>query len=254
MKVQSQPASKGVLVEPDHIFDVEDEAIQDFKFNSTVANVFDDMVDRSVPYYREIQRMTGQLAADYAQPGSRIYDLGCATGTTMALMDHSVEADVELVGIDNSQQMLDKCREKLKLAKIEKDFKLVCGDLNDKIKVKNASVVLLVLTLQFVRPMHRQRLLRQIIDGMNPGGCLILVEKVLGESSNLNRQFIDHYYEMKRSKGYSELEISQKREALENVLVPYRLSENQDLLSKVGFPEQDVFFKWYNFCGIVAVK
>lgn len=239
---------------PDNIFDTPTDAIQDFAFNSKVASVFDDMVDRSVPYYREIQKMTGQLAADYAVAGTRIYDLGCATGTTMILMDKCVSADVTLVGIDNSADMLDKCREKLEAADVAKPFELVEADLNKDIEIENASVVLLVLTLQFVRPLYRERLMKRIFDGLIPGGCVILVEKVLGESSHLNRLFIDHYYQMKRSMGYSNLEIAQKREALENVLIPYRLTENLELLEKLGFTQEDTFFKWYNFCGIVAVK
>ena len=254
MDTIAHPVPDRSLVDDDKIFDAPDDAIQDFVFNSQVASVFDDMVDRSVPYYREIQRMTGQLAADFAEPGTNIYDLGCATGTTMALMEHCVSTDVTLVGIDNSAQMLDKCREKLDLAKNAKPFELVEADLDQDVVIENASVVLLVLTLQFVRPLHRERLMQQVFDGLNPGGCVILVEKVLGESSHLNRLFIEHYYEMKRSKGYSELEIAQKREALENVLIPYRLTENLDLLAKIGFSQQDTFFKWYNFCGIVAVK
>lgn len=239
---------------PDTIFDTPNDAIEDFAFNSKVASVFDDMVDRSVPYYREIQKMTGQLAGDYALAGTRIYDLGCATGTTMVLMDGCIAADVTLVGIDNSAQMLDKCREKLELAKVRKPFELVEADLNKDFEIENASVVLLVLTLQFVRPLYRERLMRRIYEGLIPGGCVILVEKVLGESSHLNRLFIDHYYQLKRSMGYSDLEIAQKREALENVLIPYRLTENLELLAKLGFAQEDTFFKWYNFCGIVAVK
>ena len=203
---------------------------------------------------REIQKMTGQLAADYAVAGTRIYDLGCATGTTMILMDKSISADVTLVGVDNSADMLDKCREKLEVANVVKPFELVEADLNRDVEIENASVVLLVLTLQFVRPLYRERLMKRIFDGLIPGGCVILVEKVLGESSHLNRLFIEHYYQMKRSMGYSNLEIAQKREALENVLIPYRLTENLELLAKLGFTQEDTFFKWYNFCGIVAVK
>jgi tRNA (cmo5U34)-methyltransferase len=120
--------------------------------------------------------------------------------------------------------------------------------------VENASVVLLVLTLQFVRPLYRERIIKSIYDGMADNGCLIIVEKVLGENSTFNRLFIKHYYEMKMRNGYSELEISQKREALENVLVPYRLEENKELLRGAGFKHVDVFFKWYNFCGIIAMK
>lgn len=241
-------------VQPDNIFDTPADAIQDFAFNSKVAAVFDDMVDRSVPFYREIQRMTGQLAADFALPETRIYDLGCATGTTMVLMDGCIDAEVTLVGVDNSAEMLEKCREKLEVAQVRKPVELVEADLNKEFEISNASVVLLVLTLQFVRPLYREQLMQRVFDGLVPGGCVILVEKVLGESSHLNRLFIDHYYQMKRSMGYSNLEIAQKREALENVLIPYRLTENLELLAKLGFTQEDTFFKWYNFCGIVAVK
>ena len=115
-------------------------------------------------------------------------------------------------------------------------------------------MVLLVLTLQFVRPLHRDRLLERIRQGLTDDGCLILVEKVLGESSTLNRLFIKHYYELKRHQGYSDLEIAQKREALENILVPYRLEENCELLRRHGFAQIDVFFKWYNFAAVVAMK
>jgi tRNA (cmo5U34)-methyltransferase len=113
---------------------------------------------------------------------------------------------------------------------------------------------MLVLTLMFVRPLNRERLVRDIYAGLNPNGCLLLVEKVLGEGSLFNRLFIERYYAFKRRMGYSELEISQKREALENVLIPYRLQENRDMLMRAGFSQVEVFFRWYNFAGIVAVK
>jgi len=119
---------------------------------------------------------------------------------------------------------------------------------------QNASVVILTLTLQFVRPLHRERILRTIADGLNPQGCLILVEKLTENDTTFNRLFIKYYYDYKRRKGYSELEITQKREALENVLVPYKLLENRELLLRTGFRYVDTFFKWYNFCGMVAVK
>jgi tRNA (cmo5U34)-methyltransferase len=119
---------------------------------------------------------------------------------------------------------------------------------------ENASVVILTLTLQFVRPLNRERLVRSVYNGLNDNGCLILVEKVLGEDSLFNRLFIQHYYEMKRRNGYSEMEIVQKREALENVLIPYRLEENKQLLRDAGFTKFDTFFKWYNFSAMIALK
>ena len=230
--------------------------IDDFNFGQDTAVVFDDMLGRSVPFYDEIQRMTGQLVADFARNGTAIYDLGCSTGTTFLEIAKYVprDVDVRFVGVDNSPPMLEKARAKLAAAGFDRPVDFVCADLNEGVPIEKASVVLLVLTLQFVRPFHRERLMKSIREGLADDGCLILVEKVLGESSAFNRLFIEHYYDFKRRSGYSELEITQKREALENVLVPYKLLENRELLLRTGFRHVDVFFKWYNFCGIVAVK
>lgn len=226
----------------------------DFEFGEEVASVFDDMVDRSVPFYGEIQRMITEMGKDYAVKGTNVYDLGCSTGTMLILLDQAVEQDVTFIGIDDSTEMLGKCEEKLKQAGISRAYELQVADLNSKLSLSNASVVNLCLTLQFVRPLNRERLVREVYEGLNPNGCLLLTEKVLGEESLFNRQFIDYYYRLKRRRHYSDLEISQKREALENVLIPYKLEENRRLLKESGFKMIDIFFKWYNFCGIIAVK
>jgi tRNA (cmo5U34)-methyltransferase len=162
--------------------------------------------------------------------------------------------NLRFVGVDSSTEMLEIARRKLAEGPFPWPVELRHADLNDGVLIENASVVLLVLTLQFVRPLRRERLVRMIQEGLAPNGCLILVEKVLGENSTFNRLFINHYYEMKRKNGYSDLEIAQKREALENVLIPYRLEENKELLRKCGFGHIDVFFKWYNFCAIIATR
>ena len=240
----------------DQIFAAPAERVSDFDFGAKTAAVFDDMLGRSVPFYAEIQRMIGELAADYAAEGTSIYDLGCSTGTTILKIGEHVplERNVRYVGVDNSPEMLDKARRKLTESRFDRPFELECVDLNNGVRIDNASVVLLVLTLQFIRPMHRHRLIRNIYEGLAENGAVILVEKVLGENSEFNRLFIHHYYEMKRENGYSDLEIAQKREALENILVPYRLEENKELLREQGFRHVDVFFKWYNFCAIIATK
>jgi tRNA (cmo5U34)-methyltransferase len=243
-----------VPVPKDQVYRDERAAVGDFVFDRSVALVFDDMVARSVPFYGEIQRMIVELARDFATPGSRIYDLGCATATTFINLHRTLDPTVRFVGIDNSEEMLAEARSKLDEYGVARTVDLQCGDLNEGIAIEDASVVLMVLTLQFIRPLRRDRLIENVFAGMRPDGCLILVEKVLGEESTFNRLFIDYYYEMKRRNGYSELEISQKREALENVLIPYKLLENRELLLRTGFRYVDVFFKWYNFCGIVAVK
>lgn len=239
----------------DRLF-VEPRRIDDFNFGTETAAVFDDMLDRSVPFYDEIQRMLGELSADFASHGSSIYDLGCSTASSfLAIGAHlTPDIDIEFVGLDSSADMLQLADRKLRAASFPWRYRLEHADLDQGIRIENASVVLLVLTLQFLRPLNRERLISSIYQGMNHNGCLLLVEKVLGEHSTFNRLFINHYYEMKRRKGYSEIEIAQKREALENVLIPYRSGENESLLQQAGFQRVDVFFKWYNFCGLLAVK
>ncbi|MFC1608433.1 carboxy-S-adenosyl-L-methionine synthase CmoA [Candidatus Latescibacterota bacterium] len=226
----------------------------DFKFNSDVAGVFNDMVSRSVPFYHEIQRMMSEITVDFATMDSSIYDLGCATGTTLVNLDKVIDPAITFVGIDNSPDMLEKCRNNFKDIGMTRPFRLELGDLDQALKLDNASVVIMCLTLQFVRPIYREKLVADIFSQLNDFGCLILVEKVLGEDSIFNRLFIKYYYDMKRRNNYSEMEISQKREALENVLIPYKLLENRELLMRSGFRYVDTFFKWYNFSGMVAVK
>jgi tRNA (cmo5U34)-methyltransferase len=241
-------------MDKDEIFNERVDYITDFSFDEKVAAVFDDMLYRSVPFYQEIQRMIVEMAVDFAVEGTHIYDLGCSTGTTLLNINKAIGDKVKYIGIDYSEDMLDKCRKKLSENHFQGEYELVCRDLNKGIYAENASVIVMILTLQFIRPLYRERLIESIFKGLNSNGCFILVEKVLGEDSLFNRLFIKYYYDLKREKGYSELEITQKREALENVLIPYKLLENRELLLNQGFRYCDVFFKWYNFCGMVAVK
>jgi tRNA (cmo5U34)-methyltransferase len=241
-------------VTSDTLFRQKKPKLDDFDFGAGTAAVFDDMLDRSIPFYGEMQRMIGQIAAEYAQPQSLIYDLGCSTGTTLLTIDRSVTADVRLVGIDASPDMLERAEAKFAREGMAHPHELRCVDLGQDVPVRNASVVVMAWTLQFVRPIHRERVIREISDGMEPNGCFILIEKVSSQASAINRFFIKNHLEFKRQRGYSELEIAQKREALENVLIPYRERENQDLLLRNGFRACEVFFRWYNFCGILALK
>lgn len=238
----------------DTIFKPRIEKSTDFKFDDAVVNVFDDMVVRSVPFYMEFQRMITEIARDYAKPGTSLYDLGCSTGTTMLSLNTVLDDAVRFVGVDNSPQMLESCRSNFTQMGVSRSYELLEADLNKPVDLKNASVAILCLTLQFVRPINRSRLLKQIHDQLNPGGCIIVIEKVLGESTEFNRQFIKYYYDMKRRNNYDDMEISQKREALENVLIPYKPGENIQQLQEAGFHSCEIFFKWHNFAGFVALK
>lgn len=238
----------------DILFEGKRKNISDFNFGRETAEVFDDMLERSVPFYGEMQRMIGEIAADFAVKGTNLYDLGCSTCNTFLLIDKSVPEGVTFIGIDFSDEMLKKANDKLSQSGFPRQYELICLDINKGIPVMNASVVIMNLTLQFVRPLYREKIISNVASGLNENGCLILIEKVLSQNSTINRFFIKYYYEFKKRNGYSEMEIAQKRESLENVLIPYHFDENRELLLKNGFRGCDVFFRWYNFCGMVAIK
>jgi tRNA (cmo5U34)-methyltransferase len=216
--------------------------ILDFEFDERVAQVFDDMVARSVPYYADVQRMQAELAVELLPEGeSLVCDLGCSTGTTIGLLatHPRCPSGARFLGIDNAAAMLAKAREKLAGPIAEQRVDLCEGDLDGGIELPPCQVVFMNWTLQFVRPVHR---------------ALFLSEKVLVSDSLLNRVYIDLYLRYKKAQGYTDTEIQRKRESLENVLVPYRLEENLTLLEQCGFHTVDVYFRWLNFACLLAVK
>ena len=228
--------------------------ISDFKFDKKVAEVFDDMLSRSVPLYSEAQSMAVQLALNFVQKKSAVYDIGCSTGNVLKMLSSLIHDDsVKLIGLDNSPEMIKEAHKKLKSLH-DNRIELVESDICENFSIDNASVIIMNYILQFVRPLYRETLIRKLYKGLNENGCLILVEKVLEKESLFNRLYIDLYYQYKRRRGYSDKEIAQKREALENILVPYKMGENIELLKSCGFSKVNLFFKWFNFAGIIAVK
>jgi tRNA (cmo5U34)-methyltransferase len=230
--------------------------VSDFSFNRAVADVFDDMVVRSVPFYTELQRMIGEMAQFFFKPRTFVYDFGCATGTTlMFLMNAIRDPTAQFVGVDNSQAMLDKARVNVNKLSRKSKVSFLESDLNKPtFKASKISVATMNWTLQFVRPIYREALLERIHDAMTPGGALLICEKIIVEATELNRMYIENYYAFKKRNGYSELEIAKKREALENVLLPCTVNENVELLRGAGFAHVDTFFRWYNWAGFIAVK
>ena len=245
------------MTQEDRIFQETNRA-KDFSFDEKVATVFDDMVSRSVPFYSEVQRIQSDLIIEFLPDiDGVVCDLGCSTGTTI---DHILKhpkcpKTAKFVGFDNSPSMLDKAGAKLSSAVAEKRVSLQIADLSNMPALPACSVVILNWTLQFVRPIDREHLLKNIYDALLPGGVVFLSEKILSDDSALNRIYIEHYLEFKKSKsGYTDAENQRKREALENVLVPYRLDENYLLLKRAGFTRIDTFFRWFNFACMVAIK
>lgn len=236
----------------DRLFENNDNSEADFTFNESVSGVFDDMLHRSVPFYDEVQRMTAELAAGFYQKNSYIYDLGCSLGTLVSHLKKYLSAGFSYRGIDLSEHMLNRAREKYKKSPVF-DIEFLKADATGY-EYSGASVIVASYFFQFVRPLERVPLMRRLYAALRPGGILIISEKVLESDSDLSRLFLRLYFDFKKRNGYSDLEISKKREALENVLVPYRLEENLQLLADAGFTKKEIFFKWYNFASVIAVK
>lgn len=226
----------------------------DFVFDEKVVAVFPDMINRSVPGYATIIAMIGTLAAEYAQPDTRCYDLGCSLGAASLSMRHSITASgCEILGIDNSAAMVKGCRAAVAADSGTIPVTIDCGDILES-PISNASIVVMNFTLQFVAPAARDGLLKKIHAGMRPGGLLILSEKIRFDDPALNELFIEMHHRFKEQQGYSRLEISRKRAALEKVLVPETLAEHRRRLQEAGFRSYDIWFQCFNFASMVAVK
>jgi len=225
-----------------------------FMFDQKVADVFDDMLLRSIPLYNEAQKMIADIASVYYKKGTRIYDLGCSTGATIVSLCSVIDdPGLAIVGIDSSEPIIRKAGEKLAGLGLQDKADLICEDVA-KTGITNASVVIMNYTLQFVPPESRKRLVGKIYDSLDEGGVLIVSDKVLEKDESTSDLFIEKYHDFKRRMGYSEPEISNKREALSAVLIPLTMEEEQALLSEAGFEKIAVLFKWFNFASFMALK
>lgn len=246
-------AMPGPALKKDTLFQVES-VPEDFVFSDRVVEVFDDMLDRSIPFYREVIRATARLLRAFLDPDDRVVDLGCATGTTLLELARMLpDKGQQFIGVDNSGAMLEKARLKTELFSKQDRISFLEEDIT-RLHHPGTGVFLLNYTLQFIRPLLREDFLRRLYSDLRPGGLLILCEKTINPDGRLNREFIEIYHQFKRERGYSELEIAKKREALENVLIPFSIDENIALLQKAGFTSVAPFFQWFNFSSFVAMK
>lgn len=248
--MKSQPTS----TTRDKIYSEEKPMLVDFRFDERVAAVFPDMIRRSVPGYSDIISLLGLFAQQYGQANSNIYDLGCSLGaSTLALRERISASDCHIIAIDNSEAMIEQCAKNLQQIDSDINVDLRCADIRD-IEINNASVVVLNFTLQFIPLEERQQLIENIHDGLLPGGVLILSEKIAFDDPQEQQQQEALHIAFKQANGYSELEISQKRAALEQVLVPETISAHQQRLQNAGFGSSNIWFQCLNFASIVATK
>jgi len=223
-----------------------------FEFDETVAAVFDDMLNRSVPYYEEVIRLIVELILARQKEGLRVLDLGSSTARLLLALHSASTTPMRLRGVDNSPAMIDRARKKCAAFGAD-EIELIEGDILE-FPIEEEDVVIANYTLQFIRPLERPALVRKIREGLREEGEFYFSEKVVFEDRRLDKAMIDIYYDYKRRQGYSDYEIAAKREALENVLIPFTIEENIRLCREAGFRQVDTLFQWANFVTFRALK
>jgi tRNA (cmo5U34)-methyltransferase len=239
----------------DDIFDSPQGMIVDFVFDEKVAHVFPDMIRRSVPGYDSVIPLLGIIAEKFVTPGSHIYDLGCSLGASTLSMRRRIQHEnCQIIAVDNAEAMVSQCRDNIELdTQGQTPVEVVCEDIRN-IVISNASLVVMNFTLQFIAPADRLDLLRGIANGLNIGGALVLSEKIITDDPEQQQLLDGLHLAFKRANGYSELEISQKRSALENVLIPDTVDTHEQRLRQAGFSRVIMWQRCLNFVSLLAIK
>lgn len=238
----------------DEIFEDPLYNIVDFNFDDKVANVFEDMLKRSIPGYSAIISAVGMLTKLHSQPNSNYYDLGSSLGASALAMRRNIQhPNCRIIAVDNSEAMVNRSRDIIGMDNSPTPIDIYYDDIRI-FEIKNATVVVLNYTLQFISSRNRDKIIQNIFDGLNEGGVLILSEKVKFEDAELNERQITRFHNFKKLNGYSNLEISKKKDALENVLIPDSIETHKKRLFNAGFKVADVWHQAFNFISIVAEK
>ena len=229
-----------------------------FKFDDNVAEVFPDMLQRSIPGYKTTIKTIETLASSHVKPNSNCYDLGCSLGAATIAMRHGINKQgCKILAIDNAESMISRCKEIF--LEDEKEFQsnTIIHAINDDIcnvQIKNASMVVLNFTLQFVQKERRSAVINTIYKGLNKGGVLVLSEKVVDENKLKEKLLIDLHHAYKENRGYSAMEIIRKKASLKNILIPETLNEHQNRLNSAGFNHNLTWLRYFNFISIIAIK
>ncbi len=252
MEFPNQQDSLQLIGEKDQLF-LNGPYPRPFEFNADVVSVFDDMVSRSVPMYEEINRSIAEWSYFHYRPGTRFYDIGCSTATTIEFVARYLPEGSEFVGIDASGPMLEKAKSKVAHAADRHSFSWRCEDAVTAV-IERASFVVINYTLQFIPMARRDLLLRRVYEGMVPGGIIYISEKVRASCPEFQETQTRIYENFKMRAGYSKSEVERKKEALDQVLVPLTVEEQLRLITGAGFQSPELIMKWNNFASFIAVK
>lgn len=257
---ESAPSEQLTSEKTDHLFAVPIAELGDWTFDDRVADVFPDMIKRSVPGYSNIITMIGMLAERFAMPNSTIYDLGCSLGAASLSIRNSLQNRNELhdgackiIAIDNAKPMVERCQQIVDRFISPIQIEVLEGDITE-LDINNASMVILNFTLQFIPPAKRVDLLNKIYNGLLPDGVLVISEKFSFGDEKIDKLLFEMHHDYKRANGYSELEISQKRSMLENVLIPDSIEDHKQRLQQAGFQHVELWFQCFNFGSLLAIK
>lgn len=227
--------------------------VDGFKFDAKVADVFENMINRSVPGYPLILDLIGVLTEKFAQADTQCYDLGCSLGASTLMMRQHLPASCHIVGVDNSAAMVERCKANMARDHSQASFEIIEQSMQET-EISNASIVVINFTLQFIADDERQTILNKICDGMVEGGILILSEKICFDDQEQQNTMTDLHHEFKKYQGYSDLEIAQKRASLENVLIPNTEQQHISRLKTAGFSAAELYMRCFNFASFVAIK
>jgi tRNA (cmo5U34)-methyltransferase len=253
MSIAKNVAKNEPKMNQDNLFNTPQQVV-DFSFDNAVADVFPDMIRRSVPGYETVISLLGVLAQQYAQPNTKVYDLGCSLGAaTLSMHRQTRTLGLKHVCVDNSEAMVKRCSSRLNRHMSDADLTVVYENIED-IDINDASLVVVNFTLQFLAPETRLALLKKIYKGLLPNGVLVLSEKLIFEDNSENKVQIKWHHAFKCANGYSDLEISQKRAAIENVMIPDSFEMHQQRLQLAGFKESYQWFQAFNFASLIAIK
>lgn len=242
------------MIKKDTILSTPIQHLGDWTFNEQVADVFTDMAKRSIPGYNNIITMIGMLAARFVQENTHIYDLGCSLGAaTQSIRRNCDNKNCTIYAIDNSNAMVARCKRLLDNYKSNTTIHVIEADIVD-IDINNASMVVLNFTLQFIEPEKRLAILEKIYQGLRPNGVLVLSEKISSEDPVIHELLFNMHHDFKRANGYSELEISQKRSLLENVMLTDSIECHLERLKNVGFQHASTWYQCFNFTSFIAIK
>lgn len=239
---------------PDKLYSTARQVQTAFQFDHDVAQVFSDMIHRSVPGYSMMLDVLGVLAEQTVSDNDTCYDIGCSLGASTLAMRQNIQADnVQIVAIDSAQAMIERCASVIERDNSKTEVLLQCMKVQ-QLTFKAHKLCCMNLTLQFIPKAERLTVLRQIADNLLPGGALFLSEKVCFDDAFQQHQLTDLHHQFKKHQGYSDLEIAQKRQAIENVLIPETIEQHQQRLLAAGFSRVVTALQCFNFIAFIAYK